>query len=616
MEEKFAFPELSRRNFIKGSLVIGGVAAVSGLTACTSAPAEDPAKEPEAPKEYQDGKYVTRAMGMDNWINMVTVFKDKKIIDCQVLSDCELMGVGSFAIKRMPARIVEAQSVNVDTVGGATTSSRAILAAVTTAITDAGLNPDDFMAKPEAPKPTPAEKAVDADIVIMGAGNAGVVAAMRAIEKGKKVIMFEKREIPGGAMPMTYGGLSGYGSNLQKAYSLGGDNFQQEAYAEHAEYLKKKQSGQKAEYHHPDGIPYNMAMMKTGSGLIDWYHSMGVGFMSKSTTLAPGMYMGGPGIAMEFLVNRFVALGGELYFDTEVTELIQEGDAIVGVKAVGKDGNVWTVKAPAVLLASGGFGANADLLAEHYPQYAGQFINTHNGSTGEGMLMAQKAGAGIECMGRHLGAFLSAFTDKFELAFLHNTSPGIIVNQDGNNIGDILYPNHQKLSDALMHPDNKEFWYVMDEASAQTTRDSGNVYGFDTYKGMFEKDDMQHYASLEEAQEKTGLAGLVAAVESNNKCYLAGEPEYGRKKLPYIDTRDGVWIMHVVPTIYMTTGGLMIDTAARVLRADKTPIKGLYGAGDVCGSIEEKDGTGYNHGFFASMTYGYLAIETIVADMQ
>ena len=90
---------------------------------------------------------------------------------------------------------------------------------------------------------------------------------------------------------------------------------------------------------------------------------------------------------------------------------------------------------------------------------------------------------------------------------------------------------------------------------------------------------------------------------------------FGRKNCPYIETRNGLWILKVDPTFYLTTGGLAIDTATHVLKEDGTTIAGLYAAGDVTGSIEEKDGKKYGMGFDAALAYGYIAGETIDAEV-
>lgn len=138
----------------------------------------------------------------------------------------------------------------------------------------------------------------------------------------------------------------------------------------------------------------------------------------------------------------------------------------------------------------------------------------------------------------------------------------------------------------------------------------------DTYKCLERRGDMVHFASVEEAAASLDLPQLEATIEAHNAHALAGEEdEFGRKNLPYLDTYNGIWIVSCIPTFYLTTGGLAIDTAGHVLTEDGKPVAGLYAAGDVCGSIEEKDGRPYAMGFDAAMNYGYLMAEAVIADL-
>ena len=122
---------------------------------------------------------------------------------------------------------------------------------------------------------------------------------------------------------------------------------------------------------------------------------------------------------------------------------------------------------------------------------------------------------------------------------------------------------------------------------------------------------------VEDAAKALGLDNLKDAIEANNKYALAGEPnEFGRKICPYIETRDGIWVTHVVPTLYLTTGGLVTDTDTHVMNKDGNAIKGLYAAGDVAGSIEEKDGKTYGNGFDQALGYGYHAAEIVAEEIH
>ena len=209
-------------------------------------------------------------------------------------------------------------------------------------------------------------------------------------------------------------------------------------------------------------MPYQTAMYSNSGQLVDWMHGIGVGFYSLGVNkaygvtpyLAPGCYMGGCGYAKDYLVDRIGALGGQIVYATKVTELVQDADGrVTGLKAEGRDGSTWTVTAKAVCLTSGGFAANPDMIKEHYPQYADFKFNCAPGSTGDGIELGQKAGGAIECMGRDLGAFLSTTNQagsNFEIAFLYQTTPGILVNASGKQFGNIMSDNHGVLGRALL----------------------------------------------------------------------------------------------------------------------------------------------------------------------
>ena len=156
--------KISRRNFMRGAAMgTMGAAAAGLLTACgntasstTSAPASSAASSEAAsseaasavtkPSSPVDGKYVTKAMGHESWVHVATTFFEGKITACEVLSHEETIGIGNYACSRIPAAIVEHQSINVPNLRGSSITSMAVKAAVKEAIELAGYKPyDDFM---------------------------------------------------------------------------------------------------------------------------------------------------------------------------------------------------------------------------------------------------------------------------------------------------------------------------------------------------------------------------------------------------------------------------------------------------------------------------------------
>ncbi len=625
--------EMNRRSFVKTT---AGVAAASMLAAATpaladqAAPAEEQAAEeaPAATSGVQDGKYVTSWLGHENYIYVETTFSGGAIANCRVLRNDETVGIGTYPCATLPGRIVEAQSVEVDTMSGATLTSMAIKSAVRQAITDAGGDPSTDFCAPAAAAFVAPEIPEASDVVIVGAGTSGLICAARLLEQGRSVTIIEKQDIPGGSMGMTYGGVAAAGSQLQANYAQG-------RYDDSPLYNVDAMLALLANYINPDhdthdgAMPFQTEMYHNSGALVDWLHGMGVGFYTMGVNkaygitpyLAPGCYEGGCGYAMEFLVDRAGALGGQIFYGLKATALVQdETGRVTGVEAAGEDGSTYTVSGSAVVLATGGYGANQDMIAQYSPKYAGYTFNCSPCSTGEGIEMGVAAGGYVECMDRDLGAFLSTDGSDgsfFELAFLYQTTPGIMVNANGDQFGNITSNNHGMQAAALLDEANGgKFYHIFDESAAVTTK-KNDTWAFDTYAAVFDRGLVQHFDTVEEAAEALNLPNLAATIEKNNEVSLTGEPdEWGRKVVPFIDTRTGVYAISVMPTFYLTTGGLAIDTATHVLSAaDGSAIPGLYAAGDVCGSVEEKDGCNYKMGFDAAMTFGYIMAGTIDAEL-
>lgn len=616
--------ETTRRTFVKGAAAaaaLGTLAATAPAALADEQPAGEAAAEAPAADGLKDGLWMGQAMG-HRWLTTVQIAVSGGAITSMRLLRCDdTVGIGSVAAPMMVARIAEDQNLDVDVVSGATMTSWAVRNAFEQAIEAAGGNPDDYhKGTPATEQGADAEE--DVDVVVVGAGTAGLVAATRLLEAGKTVCVIEKHDIAGGSGPMTYSGVLALGSDMQEAWKLGqhdeGDiNFDVDARLN----LIKSYSGLAADA----DLPYVRTMYETSAPMVNWMQSIGLGFLTMGTTyfsepvLAPGLYMGGSGTAMSYLAQRIEALGSPIHYATTLTEIIQSEDGTVtGVKAQGEDGSILTVNAKAVCLATGGFGANRDMLAEYYPDYADAAWSCCSASTGEGMQLAVGAGAVLECLGRQLGAFNATTPDaagtRFELAFLHYFAPGMMVNGQGDEFGQGGL-SHAFMGKAVLDPANGgRFFHVTDHAGATTLAKYDSWGACTDYACLFDRGDIVHYDTVEEAAEALDLPDLRATLDSHNSHALAGEQdEFGRTPT-FINDNEGVWLVSCMPTFYLTTGGIRIDTAGRVLDEDGEPIPGLYAAGDICGSIEEKDGVTYGYGFDSALTYGFAMAETVAAE--
>ena len=210
--------ELSRRNFLKGTGALAGISAMGAIgLGCSPAANEGTeakggkAEAPKTPaettpttlKEATDGKFTAKAMGHENYVYVEATMAGGAIANLRVLTHDETVGVGSLATEMWPAKVVETQNLDVDAMSGATTTCTAIKNAAIEAISNSGADVSQFQKGAQAPEKGE-DQTIDTDVVIMGAGTAGLTAATRLLEKGFKVTLFEKQDIPGGSMSMTY----------------------------------------------------------------------------------------------------------------------------------------------------------------------------------------------------------------------------------------------------------------------------------------------------------------------------------------------------------------------------------------------------------------------------
>ncbi len=622
---------MSRRNFVAGAAACAGaaVAVVNGAVAVASE--ADQEQKPAAPV---DGKYVTKAMGHEDWITVCTTFADGKIADCKVLSHDETMGVGNYACSRIPAAIVEHQSIEVPNVRGCSTSSMAIKAAVQDAIEQAGYNVEDFSA-PIAREIEDEEVTKECDFVVMGAGTAGLPLAARLADKGYKVIVVEKKDIPGGSLPYTYCQLKTCGSARQDRYDFTGQ-FSESAYNYSFDNVKATLAAEVVDENdkYNREVPFSSTYYGMGGDCCDWLSEIGVGFCSlgnyeagmqlgRSLTLAPGMYEGGSGYMAMFLADFIQKHDGcEIIYNATVNGLVQdESGRYVGVKAETTDSDTgkktYTVTGKGVGLCAGGFAKNRDMLAEYCPEYVDMFFNCSSASTGDAIRLGLEAGSTMDCVGRLLPAYPAAYGSKFELAFMTFATPGILMNVNGDKCCNPNYHNHATMSQIKLDPANGEtFYWIYDEASAEITKHYLG-YGFNGYAAIFEREcDAQHFDTVEEAAEALGLPNLPATLEQSNAYAAAGEKDEFGYGAPVIDTRTGLWATRLDPNHYLTTSGLLSDIDCHVLREDGSVIDGLYAAGDVCAAPEEKDGKAYAEGFSMAVYTGYALAETVAREIE
>lgn len=354
------------------------------------------------------GDFTGTAKGFGGDVSVTLTLTDGAITGCTAEGKDETQGVGSEAIAQMPGKIAESGSIAVDGVSGATATSTAIKEAAAAALTAAGLNPDDY--KTAVEKDAAAEDStVDADVVVVGAGGAGMTAAITAAAEGKSVVVLESQSMVGGNSVRATGGMNAaktvYQDENEFGESAGVEKTLKTAAEKYADNetitaLAKTVSEQWAAYQaNPTGYFDSVELMELdtmigGKGIndpelvetlcansadaIDWLDEHGITLHNVSSfggasvkrihrpvnaegkTVSVGSYM------IPLLQENCEKAGVKMMLDTTATEILTDANgAAVGVKATGASGETVTVNAKAVVLATGGFGANLDMVVKY-----------------------------------------------------------------------------------------------------------------------------------------------------------------------------------------------------------------------------------------------------------
>ncbi len=349
---------------------------------------------------YKAGTYTSTVKGHNGDVKVEVEFNDTSIVSVKVLEHSESAGISDVPIERIPKEVVDGQTLAVDTVSGATVTSKAILAAIEDAVKQAGGDVDTLKAnKKDDTAKTDVE--LTTDVVVVGAGGAGLAAAASAHENGAKVIVLEKQATVGGSTALSGGAISAPESRFQKELGI------KDSKQAWTDLWKERQSTSNTNGKYPD---YNFVAkfmdeaVVTTEWLVDY-----VGHKYETVTgfgvdpaerlhfpLTDGKTKGGTALTQN--IEKFILGEGiEILTETPATELItDENGSVIGVIAESKNEKI-TIHAKKVILAAGGYAKNEELLERFIPEAAGtaQISAAAAGSTGDGIIMAENVGAAL-----------------------------------------------------------------------------------------------------------------------------------------------------------------------------------------------------------------------------
>lgn len=584
------------------TLLAGALTAAMLLSGCTAQPdasAQPSGSTTPAPSEtgsaaiFTPGTYEGTGKGYGGDIKVSVTVDETSITDIEVVEQTETEGVGGAALPTLVDKVLSAQSVNIDGVSGATYTSDGFLTAVREAITASGADPDALGQGQTGGDEAKETVTMSTDVVVVGAGGAGLAAALTAAQNGADVVVLEKMAMVGGASSMAGGGTNATGSQWQQSYGI---EDSPEAYfmdiMENGHFFSDARTLWL--YANTQGAAFDWLVAEDGAALpyVNSQPSPSAEHTYGRTFSPEG---GGAGV-VSALQQKVTDLGVEILLETPAQELMVTDGTVTGVKALAADGTPYEITANSVILATGGYGANTDMLPETVTSlpYAGAVS-----ATGDGLNMATAIGAdainldkvNIQPHSIILPDGRGQHTFQGCLA-MYNKTGSILVSDQG-----VRFVNEQGSANDIKAgmEQNEHSYLIMDAASFETyaqTCIASHNFTQEQLDQWLEANGTSnpvfaHADSLEDLAAIVGIpsGALTETVERYNGFVSAGEDtDFGRK----VSTAMGDGPYYAVEMnlrYYATLGGLHINDNMQVLDTDGQPIQGLYAAGEVVGGV-------------------------------
>ena len=596
---------------------------VLGLAACGGNAAQETTAAATAASEeagiYTPGTYTGTAAGKNGDVKVEVTFSANAIDSVKVVEHSETAGISDGAIENIPAAIVENQSLAVDTVSGATITSDAILNAVADAVAQAG-GDVEALKNVAAPAGEKEAKKLSADVIVVGGGGAGMAAATRLAQLGKSVILVEKSGFLGGAISVSGGNQVVMGSQLQIDNGVADDSVESMVADFEANGANKNNKEILTLFAENVGATTDWLVANCGITFEEGLHQLGE--YSHNRELA---YTGGGAGFAEAMRKAVEEAGVQVLLNTKAESLIADNGTVTGVKAASSDAD-YTLTAGDVVLATGGYGANKDMLTDEMKSalYYGPAS-----STGEGIQMAQAVGAQTANMeyGKRYpnGIEVSEGMAKSTIAgnIVGWTMSAILVNKDGNRVVNEKASNRTILEEELKQ-EGGELYLLLDAETFEAWKAKlapAGISDADIEKYLEANGTttpvFAHGETLEEAAAAAGINAdnLKATVEKYNGFVAKGSDDDFGRAATYLTKTIGegpYYIVEQKPRFATTMGGLVINTSMQVLNEAGEPISGLYAAGENCGQVMGDDSpSGANNAW--ALTSGKLAADAIAA---
>lgn len=526
-------------------------------------------------KKFKPGNYQEK-VNDESYEYLINVELGNDFVkDMQLLNanDFDSEVVNNFS--EIKHRIIDSNSPHVDAISGATSQCEAFKKAVTKAM--AKSNKEAILAEGGDPN----DKAYD--VVVVGSGGAGLAAAIQAHDLGASVVVVEKMSVIGGNTNKASAGMNAAETKFQKLKGIVDSKDL---------FYKETLTGGKNK-NNPELLRY---FVENAPDAIDWLDNNGIelsgitttGGMSIDRTHRPASGAAVGGFLISGLQKNINRRGIEVMLDTNVTEILTENHKVVGVKVSEEDGSVQTIKAKAVIIATGGFSANREMVEKYRPDLKGFVTTNHKGATGSGIMILEKLGAGTVDMKEIQIHPTVEQTTSYLISESIRGGGAILVSQKGQRFVNELDTRDKVSAEIIKLPEH--YAYILFDQ--QVRNENKAVEEYVSHDLVVQADTIKDLADKLSIDSNT----LSQTVERYNQfAETKRDEDFGRTTgMRHPINKGPFYAIKIAPGVHHTMGGVTINTDTQVLDTDKHVIQGVFAAGEVVGGVHGANRIGGN----------------------